>query len=137
MSGTAGEYFTAFAETLVDVAEYALVLLLAHEWSHLRIGAAPAAEFHGPGDLLHAAHHVVKDGLFDEQASACYADLAVVEKHGVGGAGDRLIEIGISRDDHRTLATQFERYTFQTLHRDLANVLAHRSGTGESNLAHQ
>ena len=118
----ARENFPAFAAPLLNVTKHALVLFLADQRAHLRFRAAAAAEFHGAGNLHHAAHHVVKDGFFDEQARACHANLAVVEEDGIGCAGDSLVEVRVFGDDHGTLAAQFQRHAFQTVDRNLADL---------------
>ncbi|MNM72937.1 hypothetical protein D3C81_846450 [compost metagenome] len=60
--------------------------------------------------------------------------LAVVEQATQKRALHGFVDIGVSKNDHRILATQLEREAGHVLHRDATDDLAHGGGTGERHL---
>ena len=130
-AGTTDGGFGAFLDARFEIAADAIELLFGNERAEIAFGVESWTDADFRGGLGDAVDDLVENFLFDEEARAGAAALALIEEDGHGGAGDGGFEIGVVHDDVGRLAAEFERDFLQVAGRGVDDELADFGGAGE------
>src|SRR6267143_1532704 len=113
-----------------------VVLLLAHQRPHLRFALHRCAELDALGLFRHGFDKFWIDSLFNQDAAARGANLALIDEHTKERAIDGGFPIGSFKENVWRLAAEFERDAFERIRGTLDDNLAYRGTAGEGDLVH-
>ena len=131
----AGQQGGALCQRIADKAFHRQRPARVGERAHLGGGIEAGADGETLGTLRHGGGKAIGNGFVHDQAGGGDADLAGVAPFEGRNNGDGLFDIAVIPHDHRAVAAQFHGGALGAVSRQPHQMLAHRHGAGEADLA--